>query len=268
MSTPSISHVIRVLNQENKNSCFGGIILTASHNPGGPDEDFGIKFNNDNGASAVESVTNKAFDCSKKISSFQILDYSSKFSLKENTKLTLEKGPFNVEIISSTKHYTDLMQNLFDFDKIKTLINRKDFKFHFDGLHGISGPYAVKIFHEILGVPLENLHACDVLPDFGGHHPDPNLVYATHLVETMDLFNKNPEKSVPDFGGACDGDADRNMITGSRIFVYPSDSIAVITANYKCIKHMAGGINGVARSMPTSGAVDRVAKKLNIPVYI
>jgi len=266
MSTPAVSNAVRVINKENPGSCFGAIILTASHNPGGPTEDFGIKFNNLNGAPASENVTNKIFENSKKIATYNFIDFNNKFNIKENTTLTVENSKFNIEIISTTKLYVELMQQIFDFPKIKTLFDRKDFKFHFDGLNGIAGPYATEIFHNIFGVAKENLHGCEVLPDFGGHHPDPNLVYAKDLVEVMDIFNKHPDKQVPDFGAACDGDADRNMITGSRFFVIPSDSLALITANYKCIKYFSEGLSGVARSMPTSSALDRVAKKLNIPV--
>lgn len=266
MSTPAVSLFVRNLPQ---GTCFGAIILTASHNPGGKDEDFGIKFNNSAGAPAVESVTGKIFEQTKKMTSYSTLGVNEghRFSYDKDFIIQLEGGK-NVEVVipSSTELYVATMKNLFDFDKLAKLFARKDFSFTFDGLHGAAGPYAKEIFHKILGVKEENLLACDNFPDFGGHHPDPNLVYAKELVEKMDISKKKQPQEVPDFGAACDGDADRNMILGKQFFVSPSDSIAMIAANYKSIKNLnrEKGLVGVARSMPTSSALDRVARKLGL----
>lgn len=157
------------------------------------------------------------------------------------------------------------MRTLFNFEDLKQLVTRSDFKLVFDGMHGASGPYAKAILGDILGVPAENLLRCNVLPDFGGGHPDPNLTYAEELVKIMGVFANRED--APDFGAACDGDADRNMILGKNFFVTPSDSVAILTANYKSIPFLSGGITGAARSMPTSGALDRVLTKLGLPVY-
>lgn len=270
MSTPNISLLVR---EQPKDTCFGAIILTASHNPGGEHEDFGIKFNNSQGAPATEQVTSKMFQLTKQMQSFKTIKSDITFSLKSNSKIELEdKTFFEVVIEPTTELYVKKMQELFNFEKLKTLFERKDFKFVFDCMHGVSGPYALAIFNKILNVPESNLYNCDILPDFGGLHPDPNLVYAKNLVKVMDI-NGDSGKSleeVPDFGAACDGDADRNMILGKRFFVSPSDSLAIIVANYKLIANLnrTNGIVGVARSMPTSSALDRVAKKLGIKVKI
>lgn len=157
------------------------------------------------------------------------------------------------------------MKNLFDFDLMKKLVARPDFKVCFDGMHGVSGPYAFAVLRDELGVKDECLMRCQVLEDFGGSHPDPNLTYAPELVKTMGVFDNRAD--APDFGAACDGDADRNMILGKNFFVTPSDSVAIITANYKRIPYLSGGIKGAARSMPTSAALDRVLEKLGLPIY-
>lgn len=270
MSTPAISLLIR---SQPANQCFGAIILTASHNPGGEHEDLGIKFNNAAGAPAPENVTSKIFSSSKEISSYKILDYEEKFSFTQNTKFNVicddQSRLFEIIIESTTKLYVQKIQELFDFDSLKSLFSRKDFKFAFDAMHGASGPYALEIFHNILRVDTSHLYNCNILPDFGGIHPDPNLVYAKNIVEVMDIkCLKEESSSIPDFGAACDGDADRNMILGKRFFISPSDSLAIIAANYKLIKNLnrQGGLAGVARSMPTSGALDRVAKQMGINV--
>jgi phosphoglucomutase len=273
MSTPAVSLLVR---SQPPHECFGAIVLTASHNPGGEKEDLGIKFNNAAGAPVLEGVTAKMFQCSKEISEYKTITYDGKFSLKENTKFSVNFNENDVrevfiQIESSTRLYVETMQNLFDFSKLKALFSREDFKFAFDAMHGVSGPYAIEIFNKILGVDLKNLYCCDNLEDFGGLHPDPNLVYAKNLVKIMDIDKLNKDDSVvPDFGAACDGDADRNMILGKRFFVSPSDSLAMIAANYKSIPNLnrEGGLKGVARSMPTSGAIDRVAKKLGIKVNL
>jgi len=171
-----------------------------------------------------------------------------------------------VHVVDSAESYVDLMRKLFDLDALKTFMNRPDFSMLFDGMHGAAGPYAMKIFRELFGVKAESLMRCNVLPDFGHGHPDPNLTYAEDLVKKMGVFDKGVD--APDFGAACDGDADRNMILGKNFFVTPSDSIAIIAANFKSIPFLKeGGVAGVSRSMPTSGALDRVAAKLKLPLY-
>ena len=270
MSTPGVSLLIR---SQPKGTCFGAFILTASHNPGGENADMGIKFNNDTGAAIPEHMNNLIFDESKKVTHYFIADCKENFSLENPSEITVEKDgkthTMKIEIENTTSHYVKEMKELFDFDLIKTLFARKDFHFVFDGLHGISGPYAIEIFHNIFGVDMKNLYNCNTLPDFGGFHPDPNLVHAKNLVSIMDIFKKNPNEKTPDFGAACDGDADRNMILGPRILVTPSDSLAILAANSTLIKSLNrdGGLKGIARSMPTSGAVDRVAKKLGLACY-
>jgi phosphoglucomutase len=271
MSTPAVSLVIRA---QPKDTNFGAFIFTASHNPGGPDNDLGFKFNSPNGAAISEQMNNRVFEETKKISEYKIADYTGEISFTQPSKFEVEhpdgsKTQMEIVIESTTKHYIEEMRNLFDFDLIKTLFERKDFNFVFDGLHGISGPYAKEIFHGIFGVDEKNLFQCNPLPDFGGGHPDPNLVHAHNLVALMDVFGKNPYACVPDMGCACDGDADRNMILGPRVLVTPSDSLAVLAANSDLVKALNknGKLAGVARSMPTSGAVDRVAKKLGLNVY-
>ena len=270
MSTPAVSLLIR---SQPKNECYGAFILTASHNPGGPNDDMGIKFNGDNGAAIPEGKNLQIFEESKKIEKYYILDTEEKYPLDKPSEISVdEDGKIRkvpIEIESTTKRYVEEMQKLFDFDLIKTLFERKDFEFVFDALNGISGPYALAIFNKIFNVPLENLDKCHPLPDFGGIHPDPNLVHAKDLDAKMDVFKKDLSKKVPDFGAACDGDADRNIIFGPRMLVSPSDSLAVITNNAEIIKSLSlkGPLKGVARSMPTSGAVDRVAKKKNLQCY-
>ena len=269
MCTPGVSLLIRSLP---KGSCFGGFILTASHNPGGPDNDMGIKFNGENGAAIPEHMNFKVWEISKKIEHYIMMDYQKEISLTKPSEFKVERDgkvhTVKIEIESTTEHYIKEMKDLFDFDLIKTLFDRKDFKFVYDGLHGMGGPYAIEIFHKIFGVDMKNLHNCNPLPDFGGFHPDPNLHYAKDLVDIMDIFNKRPnDQDIPDFGAATDGDAARNMILGNRTFVVPSDSVAVICANAKYIKCLSSGIIGTARSVPTSSAVDRVAKKMGIPYY-
>ncbi len=272
MSTPCISLVVR-----STTNCFGAVILSASHNPGGEDEDFGIKFNNASGAPAPENITSKIFDSTKQLKFYKSLQYDQDFSLENNTMLefsdaTGSKSEVEIVIESTTRLYVETMQKLFDFSKLSALFARKDFRFCFDAMHGAAGPYAYEIFHKILGVAEEHLFNCNILPDFGGLHPDPNLVHAKRLVELLDIDRNKTAKaelnSAYDFGAACDGDADRNMILGKQFFVSPSDSIAIITANAHLIPSLSqnGGIVGCARSMPTSGALDRVAKKLGIRV--
>ena len=232
MSTPAVSLLVRTINNDCPNSCFGAVILSASHNPGGLEEDFGIKFNNSAGAPAAENITNKIYENTKIIKNYKILDSAEKFSIEKDFSINIQGKVVIVlvRIVSTTHLYVETMKKLFDFEKLKILFARADFSFCFDGLHGVSGPYAVEIFNKIFGVKQENLLNCDVLPDFGGHHPDPNLVYAKALVERMDINKILDIRLVPDFGAACDGDADRNMILGKQFFISPSDSVAIIAA--------------------------------------
>lgn len=272
MSTPAISLEIR-----STENCFGAIILSASHNPGGENEDFGIKFNNLSGAPAPENITSKLFNSSKVLNLYKSLIFEEKISLKFNENTLLEfldensnQRKCEIFIVSTTEKYIKKMKELFDFEKIRRLFNRKDFKFCFDGMHGASGPYAFELFSKEFNLPEENLFNCNILPDFGGLHPDPNLVHAKKIVDLLDINLLKAEKeleNVFDFGAACDGDADRNMILGKQFFISPSDSIAIITANMDLIPSLAvNKKKGVARSMPTSGALDRVAEKLGIKV--
>lgn len=274
MSTPAVSGYVRNLNKTNKDACLGAIILTASHNAGGPENDFGIKFNLKNGGPALEDFTNKTYELSLKISEYHTTEYdfSKVIDLRKKGTYTFtgiegtDKKQLKVVVVDSTADYVQMMRELFDFDKLKTLFQRKDFIFCFDGLSGISGPYAKAIFIEALGASPKYIFGCDPLPDFGGGHPDPNLTYAKNLVKVMDIFKKaEAGTEIPDFGAACDGDADRNMILGKQFFVTPSDSLAVLAANAGAF--LKGKLSGVARSMPTSGAIDKVAKKLGLDCY-
>jgi len=251
-ATPAVSAAIRKL------KATGGIILTASHNPGGPDEDFGVKYNVANGGPASSGVTNAIFELSKTISTYKTCDL---VDIDISQPKTYKFGSFTVEIIDATDIYVDLLKTIFDFDTLKTFSCRKDFRLFVSGLHGVAGPYIERIFGKELGQGPENMTAHKPLPDFGKGHPDPNLVYAKSLVSVM--FAEN----APDFGAAFDGDADRNMILGNNFFVTPSDSVAVIAANAECIPYFAKGLKGVARSMPTSSALDFVAKAKGIQLH-
>lgn len=269
MSTPACSSFIRKVNEKDADKCVGGILLTASHNPGGENEDFGVKFNTKNGGPALETLTNQMFEESKKIT---VVKKAKVPAIDINKAGDHQFGKvqgfdfnFSVKVVDSCDNYVEQMKSLFDFDLIKKLVSRPDFKLVIDGMHGAAGPYAYRIFHDILGLPESNLMRCNILPDFGGHHPDPNLTYAEDLVKTMGIFEHKAD--APDFGAACDGDADRNMILGKNFFVTPSDSLAIIAANYKSIPFLKGGISGAARSMPTSGALDFVMKKLGLDCY-
>jgi phosphoglucomutase len=251
LSTPAASHIIR------KHEAFGGIILSASHNPGGPDGDFGIKYNTGNGGPAPEKVTEAIYARSREITEYRIL----KAPDVELDKLgTCTLGDMQVEIINPVADYADLMESLFDFKAIRGLL-ASGFRMKFDGMHAVTGPYAREIFISRLGATEDSLMNCEPLEDFGGGHPDPNLTYAHDLVEIMYADNG------PDFGAASDGDGDRNMILGRHFFVTPCDSLAVIAANAGMAPGYVQGLKGVARSMPTSAAVDRVAARLGIPCY-
>ncbi len=251
LSTPAASCVIR------KYATFGGIILSASHNPGGPDGDFGIKYNTANGGPAPEKITEAIFAASKTISEYRILDVPD-VALDTPGKYAI--GDMTVSVIDPVSDYAELMESLFDFAAIRKLL-AVGFRIKFDAMHAVNGPYARELFINRLGAPADSIMNCVPLPDFGNGHPDPNLTYAHELVEI--LYGEN----APDFGAASDGDGDRNMILGRHFFVNPSDSLAILTANARLVPGYSGGLAGVARSMPTSAAVDRVARELNIPCY-
>lgn len=252
LSTPAASCVIR------QYKAFGGIILSASHNPGGPDGDFGIKYNITNGGPAPEKVTEAIYARSKVIDRYKIVDVAD----VNLDKLSVSRlGEMGVEVIDPVEPYARLMESLFDFDRIRELIKSGNFRMCMDSLHAVTGPYAKNIFEQRLGTPEGTVQNGEPLEDFGGGHPDPNLVYAHDLVEVM--FGEN----APDFGAASDGDGDRNMVLGRNFFVTPSDSLAVLTANAHLVPGYKDGLSGVARSMPTSAAVDRVAAKLGIDCY-
>ncbi|MDJ0736898.1 MAG: alpha-D-glucose phosphate-specific phosphoglucomutase [Nostocaceae cyanobacterium] len=252
LSTPATSCVIR------KYNAFGGIVLSASHNPGGPEGDFGVKYNIGNGGPAPEKVTEAIFARSKVIDSYKILD-SLDVDLDSLGESKL--GDMVVEVIDSVNDYQELMESLFDFELIKQLLTSGKFRMCVDSMHAVTGPYAHAIFEKRLGAAAGTVKNGTPLADFGGGHPDPNLVYAHDLVEVM--FGDNP----PDFGAASDGDGDRNMILGSNFFVTPSDSLAVLAANAKLVPGYKDGLAGIARSMPTSQAADRVAAKLGVDCY-
>lgn len=251
-STPAASCVIR------KYKTNGGIILSASHNPGGPDGDFGIKYNTENGGPAPEKITEAVFAASKKITRYHTTDAATEISLDALGDYKL--GDMIVSVIDPVSDYAELMETLFDFAAIRELISG-GFCIKFDAMHAVTGPYAREIFVRCLGAPENSVINAEPLPDFGGGHPDPNLTYAHELVET--LYGNG----APDFGAASDGDGDRNMILGKHFFVTPSDSLAIIAANAHYAPGYKKGLAGIARSMPTSAAADRVAAALGIPCY-
>jgi phosphoglucomutase len=252
LSTPAASCIIR------KYRTDGGIILSASHNPGGPDEDFGIKFNTPNGGPAAESVTEAIFQRTGEIDQYRILQ-SPPIDLDKPGMITL--GETRIDIIDPVSDYADLMMELFDFDRIKRLFGSGLFSMRFDAMHAVTGPYATEILEGRLGAEPGTVINGIPKEDFGGGHPDPNLVHAHQLVELTRGAN------AVNFAAASDGDGDRNMILGRNFFVTPSDSLAVMAANAHLIKGYSGGISGVARSMPTSQAADRVAEKLGLHCY-
>ena len=251
LSTPAASHVIR------KFRAFGGIILSASHNPGGPTEDFGIKYNIGNGGPAPEKYTNAIYAGSREITEYRILDAPDvDLDITGTTML----GPMQVEVIDPVADYAELMESLFDFDAIRAAF-AGGFRMAFDAMSAVTGPYATEILENRLGAPKGTVRNGTPLPDFGGHHPDPNLVHARDLHDTMMAAD------APDFGAASDGDGDRNLIIGRGIFVTPSDSLALLAANAHLAPGYAAGLKGIARSMPTSAAADRVAEALGIGIY-
>jgi len=254
LSTPAVSALIRSLKTD------GGILLTASHNPGGPDNDFGIKFNTANGGPAPEEVTNAIYKVTETISEYKSVDLPD-FDLSKLGEFT--HGPLKITIVDAVSNYLALLKEIFDFEAIKNWLHNTSPKpkVLFDALNGVTGPYGRAIFVETLGLPESSIQNCVPLPDFGGSHPDPNLTYAHTLVERV-------EKENIEFGAASDGDGDRNMIYGKGAFVTPSDSVAII-ADWaeKAIPYFKGGIKGLARSMPTSGAIDIVAKEKGLEVF-
>jgi len=251
LSTPAVSAIIRHIKAD------GGIILTASHNPGGPDEDFGIKYNVSNGGPAPESVTDLIYKYTIQIKQY----YQAEIPNIDLTKIgsTTFDG-FVVDVIDSVDIYLSLLKSIFDFNSIKSLFARQNFKFISDSLNGVTGPYAKRIFVDELGADPSSVINSTPLHDFGGLHPDPNLTYAKSLVKLL-------YSGEYDFGAAFDGDGDRNMILGKKFFVNPSDSLAIIAANANIIPYFAGGLRAIARSMPTSAASDRVAEKLSVKSY-
>ena len=253
LSTPAASNLIR------KYQALGGIILSASHNAGGPEGDFGVKFNVSNGGPAPESITEAIFEHSKNLTYYKIAPISP---IAIDKLGSYKIGAMQIEVIDSVKDYEELMESLFDFDKIASLLQSGHFKMHFDAMHAVTGPYATRILEQRLGAPEGTVINGQPLADFGGGHPDPNQVHAHELMELVDSLDKHVN-----FGAASDGDGDRNMIVGHRFFVTPSDSLAILTANATLIPGYKQGITGVARSMPTSQAADRVAQKLGINHY-
>ncbi len=267
LSTPAASCVIR------KHAAYGGIILSASHNPGGPDGDFGIKYNASNGGPAPEKMTEAIHANTQRIARYLTVDAGE---VDLATIGTSRIGDMVVEVVDAVADHADLLATLFDFERIGALLRSSTFRMCFDAMHAVTGPYAQEIFVKRLGAPAASVINGVPLPDFGGGHPDPNPTYAADLIARM--FADGPgSESAPDFsagtdaaldfGAASDGDGDRNMIVGRRFIVTPSDSLAVLAANAHLVRGYAKGLAGVARSMPTSAAVDRVAAKLGIACF-
>lgn len=252
LSTPAASHLIRL------HRAAGGLIFSASHNPGGPEGDFGVKLNLANGGPAPEAVTQTIAELTREITAYRISDAAAP-PLDRPGRHQLDG--MTVEVVDPVADYADLMATLFDFGRIGTLLHGDGFRMRFDAMHAVTGPYAVEILERRLGAPPGTVVRGTPLPDFGGGHPDPNLTYADELVAEMN------GEAAPDFGAASDGDGDRNMILGPGTFVSPSDSLAILAAQARVAPGYAGGLAGVARSMPTSAAVDRVAARLGIPCY-
>jgi phosphoglucomutase len=251
LSTPAASNVIR------RYKAFGGIILSASHNPGGPTEDFGIKYNIGNGGPAPEKITEAIYARSQVIDSYRILDARD---VDLDTIGTQMLGEMAVEVIDPVADYAELMESLFDFPAIRAMF-AGGFRMAFDAMSAITGPYATEILENRLGAAAGTVRNGTPLPDFGGHHPDPNLVHAKALYDEM------MSADAPDFGAASDGDGDRNLVIGRGIFITPSDSLAMLAANAHLAPGYADGLKGIARSMPTSAAADRVAEKLGVGIY-
>ncbi|MBW3096353.1 alpha-D-glucose phosphate-specific phosphoglucomutase [Pseudohoeflea coraliihabitans] len=251
LSTPAASHLIR------KHAALGGIILSASHNPGGPNEDFGIKYNIGNGGPAPDNVTSAIYARTQTIERYLI---AGSPDVDIDQLGTQQIGDMQIDVIDPVADYADLMQDLFDFDAIRALI-ATGFQITFDAMHAVTGPYAKEIFVRRLGVDADLIRNAEPSETFGGHHPDPNLVHAAELYQRM------MSDDAPDFGAASDGDGDRNLIIGKGIFVTPSDSLAILAANAHLAPAYRAGIVGIARSMPTSQAADRVAEALGIEMH-
>jgi phosphoglucomutase len=251
LSTPAASNLIRIRGTD------GGIIMSASHNPGGPDEDFGVKFNMPNGGPAPEDVTNRIFAATGELTSYDIVE-TQDIDLSSPGTSTL--AGMEIEVVDPVADYAQLMRELFDFGAIRDLI-ASGFTLRFDAMHAVTGPYAKAIIEGELGAPAGSVVNAVPLPDFGGGHPDPNPIWAKELMDTMFA------DTAPDFGAASDGDGDRNMIVGRGIYVTPSDSLAVLAANAHLAPGYKDGLKGVARSMPTSRALDRVADAMGIDCY-
>ncbi|KAK1552511.1 hypothetical protein Q3G72_018496 [Acer saccharum] len=270
LSTPAVSAVIRERVGVDGSKASGAFILTASHNPGGPHEDFGIKYNMENGGPAPEGITDKIYENTKTINEYLIAEDLPDVDITA-TGVTSFGGPdgkFDVEVFDSASDYVKLMNSIFDFESIRKLLSSPNFSFCYDALHGVGGAYAKPIFVEKLGAKESSLLNCTPKEDFGGGHPDPNLTYAKELVARMGLGKSDSQGEPPEFGAAADGDADRNMVLGKRFFVTPSDSVAIIAANaIESIPYFSSGLKGVARSMPTSAALDVVAKHLNLKFF-
>jgi len=253
MATPAMSAFIR------RRKLYGGLIMSASHNPGGPDEDFGIKFNYSGGEPAPEKITDKIYGETQKVSVLKMADIPD----IDLSKVGVTKfDGFEVEVVDPVADYLAVLKEVFDFGMLKAFVSRPDFTMVFDAMHAVTGPYAKAIFVQELGAKPESIVNGTPLPDFGKGHPDPNLTYAHDLVE----LQWSDKAAV--LGAASDGDGDRNMVLGNKFFVSPSDSVAMIAANAQAaIPYFKGGLKGVARSMPTGAALDRVAKAMNLPFF-
>ncbi len=251
LSTPAASNLIR------KRAAFGGFVLSASHNPGGPDEDFGLKFNVANGGPAPEPVTDAIFAATTKITEYRIAEEAAP---SIDAIGTFDLAGMVVEIVDPVADYVEMMRGLVDFDRIRALF-ASGFSLRFDAMSAVTGPYATAILEGELGAPAGTVVNGIPLPDFGHHHPDPNPVHAKELFDIM--FGAK----APDMGAASDGDGDRNIVLGRGISVAPSDSLALLAANLHLAKGYTAGVKGIARSMPTSRAADRVAEKLGVKLY-
>ena len=253
LSTPAASAVIRARGAD------GGLILSASHNPGGPNGDFGIKFNGPNGGPAVESMTNAIFEETKVLQRYRTLQGADETDVDTLGETSLAGTV--IEVLDPVAIYADLMEGLFDFEAIKELLTNPRFQLRFDAMHAVTGPYAREILVNRLGAPHISLMNAEPKEDFGGEHPDPNLVHAKDLVDLL-----NGDEMIA-FGAASDGDGDRNMVLGTGFYINPCDSLAVLTANAHLVPGYSEGLAGVARSLPTSRAVDRVAASLGIEFF-